>query len=204
MEKIKRRLEAWGIDWREDGPPGTSGEDGKRIRAARVGEEFTLKFLKKWMTQVEIPTAGGRSSEAFRGPVTEESDDESEDSGERRARKHESSSGSSKLGQPGTDPVVSSSGTGSGDSPKGASTGGGGHITQTDSIGGAGFNILQFDSSSQDFSVPQGRTTRHFALGVPQYDASPPLSFLQSQSHKELQIMAMRQVEPFYLSSHSR
>lgn len=48
LEIVHSKLKKWGMDWREDGSDNRGG-------ASRAGEEFTLRFLRRWMQQIEIP-----------------------------------------------------------------------------------------------------------------------------------------------------
>ncbi|KAF8426230.1 hypothetical protein EV426DRAFT_661121 [Tirmania nivea] len=64
VEKVQIKLEKWGMDWREGGP--------------RAGEGFTMRFLRRWMRQIDIPGIEN-SKGIIEGSLSDEDDDENEE-----------------------------------------------------------------------------------------------------------------------------
>jgi len=69
---IHNKLKGWGMDWRE-GNPGT-------LYATQGG--FTMRFLRRWMEQIEIPQKVVASKGTTEGSLSDEEVDEDEGSGE--------------------------------------------------------------------------------------------------------------------------
>lgn len=93
IEKVRSRLEAWGIEWKDAGP-----ENG-RVAATRTGEEFTLKFLRRWMQQIDIPQSHSGSKGNLSGALSdEEEEDELEETEE--VKKEDMGTHHSLIGSP--------------------------------------------------------------------------------------------------------
>jgi len=75
LEEVHSKLKKWGMDWREKGSDNRGG-------FSQAGEGFTMKFLRQWMQQIEIPRKADDLKGNNKGSLSGEDDDEYEENDE--------------------------------------------------------------------------------------------------------------------------
>lgn len=159
VEKIQSKLRRWGMDWREGAPASVPGGGG-----------FTMRFLRRWMQQIEIPQQVGKAIGNIEGSLSE--DDENEESGEVKEKDLESK------GYPGKDDNkgVFSRSPGLADNDKVS------HRRPTGSSTSS--NTLQPETQPLHISFQPSPLPEQID-DVPSADL--PSKFIQSQIHRQLQ-----------------
>ncbi|KAF8467816.1 hypothetical protein BDZ91DRAFT_762621 [Kalaharituber pfeilii] len=176
IEKVKAKLEKWGIDFKEDcSEVGGVGRGG----VGRSGEEFSLRFLRNWMRQIEIPRATYENQlEAINASQSDE--EEGSDENE-QAKQEQKLTALSKDGPMGTIRPVWCNGSVTLRTAYSAKTSLGGFETEKQDISppfdsAPTQTLLAFDLTSQDFLTSQAFAELDSQLENSNLNSFSPLS----------------------------